>query len=96
MVFQAKPALIACDDMVAASFLHSLRHGKKLTAFCDRHLPQVIFQLVQDPVVVKIFIASELCKRSKTVSSNMFRASTIEYAEHNGSFSKHARILASR
>jgi hypothetical protein len=39
LVFEVKSALIACDNVVKMGSLHSLQRAKKLTAFCDPHLP---------------------------------------------------------
>jgi hypothetical protein len=46
LVFQIKPSLIACDNVAKMGLLHSLQRVKKLTAFCDLYLPQVVWQLV--------------------------------------------------
>jgi hypothetical protein len=39
LAFEVKPALIACDDLAKIGSLHRLQRAKKITAFCDAHLP---------------------------------------------------------
>jgi hypothetical protein len=78
------------DNVVKMGLLHSLQRAKKLTAFCDPRLPQVVCQLVWDPAGMKIFIPSELCKRLKMVAGDTSRASASEYAGEKSSLSKHA------
>jgi hypothetical protein len=96
LAFKVRPALIACDNVVKMGSLYSLQCAKKLTAFGDPHLPKVVCQLVWDPAEMKIFIASEMCKRLKTASGDTSRASASEYAEEKASLSRHAIIVASR
>jgi hypothetical protein len=38
LIFEVKPALIACDNTMEMGSLHSLQRAKKLTAFWDPHL----------------------------------------------------------
>jgi hypothetical protein len=56
LVFQVKLAFIACDDVAEMCLLHGLQQAKKLAAFRDPHLPQVVCQLVWDPAEMNIFI----------------------------------------
>jgi hypothetical protein len=39
LVFGVKSVLIAREDMVKKGSLHSLQRAKKLTKFCDPHVP---------------------------------------------------------
>jgi hypothetical protein len=55
LIFEVKPALIACDTVVKMGSLHNVQREKKLTAFCDPHLPQVVCQLVWDLTEMKFF-----------------------------------------
>jgi hypothetical protein len=96
LVFQIKPTLIACDDVVKTSSLDGVKHTKKLAAFCDPYSSQTVCQLVCDPAELNFFIPSEPCQQFKAVAGNMSRASVSERAEENSSLSKHTRILASR
>jgi hypothetical protein len=95
LIFEVKPAFITCDNMAKLGSLDSLHGAKKLIAFCDPHLPQVVCQLVWDPAEMTIFISGELCKRFKTAASDTSGASASKYADKNGSLSKHAIILVS-
>jgi hypothetical protein len=93
---EIKPTLIACDNVAKMGLLHSVQRAKKFTAFRDPHLQSVVCQLVWDPAEMKIGISSELCKRLNTIVGDTSRTSASEYAEANGSLSKHAIILVSR
>jgi hypothetical protein len=53
LAFEVERALITCDNVVKMGSLHRLQRGKKLTAFCDPQLPQVVCQLVWDPAEMK-------------------------------------------
>jgi hypothetical protein len=39
LVFEMKPVIIVCDNVVKMGSPHSLQRAKKLTAFGDPHLP---------------------------------------------------------
>jgi hypothetical protein len=39
VVFEVKPALVACDNVVKMGSLHRLQRAKNFTVFCDPHLP---------------------------------------------------------
>jgi hypothetical protein len=39
LVFEVRPALVACDNVAKMGSLHSLPRAKKLTTFYDPHLP---------------------------------------------------------
>jgi hypothetical protein len=39
LVFEVKPALAACDNVMKMGSLHNLQRAKKLTTFCNPHLP---------------------------------------------------------
>jgi hypothetical protein len=65
LVFDVKPALIACDDVAKMGSLHSLQHTKKLTAFCHSQLPSVIYQLVRDPMEMKTFRSQRIVQTTQ-------------------------------
>jgi hypothetical protein len=65
LIFEVKPALIACDSVVKMGSLHSLQPEKKVTAFCDPHLSQVVCQLVWDPTEMKFFHSQRLMETTQ-------------------------------
>jgi hypothetical protein len=96
LVFEVRPALVACDNVVKMGSPHRFQRGKKLTTFCDSHLPEVTCQMAWDRAEMAFFIPSALCNKLKTVAGDMSRASASEYAEKHGSLSNQAMVLASR
>jgi hypothetical protein len=65
--FKIEPAFISYNKFAKIVPLQSLWHWQKLTRFCESGVLQFARHPVCEPSDMKVFRASELCKRFNTI-----------------------------